>query len=544
MLLAAFALVWRLCGGASVLDDGYVVALALRIARGDLPLADEQPLMSLGALPAVPGVWLWDHVVGTEGLVLASRVMYAVAALGVAAVAYRGLRTTFSRAASLAGVGAALFAIPYQVAAISYASVPVFVVIIGTAAGVALLRRPSAAWAVTLGGSAAVGAWLVPHLAPAFVVMVAVWLVLTRSPRLLLWGFGAAAAVSVVAATLLVAVVGVDGIRAAVDFTLSLRSDMTPLERVVRAAGTYRMFAQTGYLPVALCLLATAIAGVRASWRPARVAFSALACLAAAALSAASVAVGQPVVWFGTTASALTSVLVIVLAVAVTGELVHVHQRGGIALAAAAVATGGVASLLTAATTASGPHYSAHGGVLAGALMVLAAMWVRMAAEVSPRLAVVAAAVPVTCIASAWWVQPFGDAPIWQLDTRIASGPWSGLLTTRERAADLEWLQSVVEQHAEPQQGVLFIGFPGGYLIGHQRMDTNTLFITPEYDQGAATVAWLERTGRRPSLVVAAPFETDSSAGQPDDPLRRWVTEHYTPAVVEARGSVWLLQHQ
>ena len=142
--------------------------------------------------------------------------------------------------------------------------------------------------------------------------------------------------------------------------------------------------------------------------------------------------------------------LVVVLAVAVAGELVHSRQTTDVTVAATAVATGLVAALITAATTASGPQYSVHGSLLAGALMVLVALWVRMASAVTPRARWLAAAIPTCCIASAWLLQPTGDAPTWQLDTRIASGPWSGVTTTSARAADLTWLQAAVDEHARP----------------------------------------------------------------------------------------------
>ena len=538
VVVAVAAVAWRLAAGASYYDDGYVVALALRIARGDLPLADEQSLTSLGALPAVPGVWLWDQLVGTEGLVLASRVLFALVSVAVGTIAYRGMRTTFSRPASLAGVGAALFAIPYQVAGVSYASAPVFALLIGTAAGVALLRTHSTGWAVAVGASGACGAWLVPHMAPAFVGMVACWLLLTRSRRLAMLGLGAAAVVSVVAAVLLLSVVGIDGIRSAVDYTLGTRADRTPVDRAAQAVGTYRMFTQTGYLPVTICIIGTAVAGLRASWRPARVALSALACLAAAALSAASVVLGQPVVWFGTTASALTPVVVIILAIALAGEFVHSRERAAAALAATALATGAVAALVTASTTASGPQYSVHGSLFAGALMVLVALWVRMAAAVGSRAVIMTISVPLIAIASAWFLQPFGDAPTWQLTTRVDSGPWRGVMTTPGRAADLAWLQESVIEHATPGEGVLFLGFPGGYLVGDQRMDTNALWLTDDIHDDKATFAWMERTGRRPSVViVSAP---DPDAEHSADGLRRWVASNYTLADSGQLGAVWV----
>jgi hypothetical protein len=111
-------------------------------------------------------------------------------------------------------------------------------------------------------------------------------------------------------------------------------------------------------------------------------------------------------------------------------------------------------------------------------------------------------------------------------------------MTTSERAADLAWLQAVVHEYADPGAGVLFIGFPGGYLFGDQRVDTNAMWMTEEPHDEGATFRWMDRTGRRPSLVVTTP--ADPTARLPTVALRRWVEEHYTPVDVDQRGTVWV----
>ena len=89
-----------------------------------------------------------------------------------------------------------------------------------------------------------------------------------------------------------------------------------------------------------------------------------------------------------------------------------------------------------------------------------------------------------------------------------------------------------------PAEGVLFIGFPGGYLFGDQRIDTNAMWTTEEqHDEGAA-FRWMDRTGRRPSVVITTPVEPTAQGST--KALRRWVEEHYTPVEVDKQGTVWV----
>ncbi len=89
-LLAAGS--WRASVGLDLGDGSHVVGLGMRLAQGDLPLADEMNLQALGSLPAVPFVWVWLQVVGNEGVILASRVSFAVVAALAGWVSWRALR--------------------------------------------------------------------------------------------------------------------------------------------------------------------------------------------------------------------------------------------------------------------------------------------------------------------------------------------------------------------------------------------------------------------------------------------------------------------
>ena len=90
-------LLWRVRLGADVGDGTHVVALAMRMAQGDVVLRDEMNLQALGSLVAVPFVWVWLEVVGVGSIVLASRVFYLVLASMAGLVCYRARRTRLPR---------------------------------------------------------------------------------------------------------------------------------------------------------------------------------------------------------------------------------------------------------------------------------------------------------------------------------------------------------------------------------------------------------------------------------------------------------------
>src|SRR5690606_13633620 len=82
-------LFWRAMLGLDMSDEAHVVALARRVATGAVPFRDEMNIQMLGSLPAVPFTWLWLNVVGTDGLVVASRVFFLVLCAGTLVIASR-----------------------------------------------------------------------------------------------------------------------------------------------------------------------------------------------------------------------------------------------------------------------------------------------------------------------------------------------------------------------------------------------------------------------------------------------------------------------
>src|ERR671910_3797175 len=156
VLLAIFAGWWSTLG-ADLSDDGHNIALAWRMSLGDSPFADEMNLRATGSLLAVPFTWVWTHLIGMTGLVLASRIFFVAVAFGVGFLAYRALRTTLRPVTAAIAVAAPLMALPYHLGQISYNTMPMFGLVLGTAAGFAAVVRRDRRWAFTSGAAVAVG---------------------------------------------------------------------------------------------------------------------------------------------------------------------------------------------------------------------------------------------------------------------------------------------------------------------------------------------------------------------------------------------------
>lgn len=525
---------WRLTLGASAEDDGHVVALALRVARGDLPLGDEMNFQVLGALPAVPFVYGWDRVVGTEGIVLASRVAYLLFTVACGAVAYRALSSRYPRSAALVGVVTALLGIPYQLPVISYTSVPLNALVVATAAGLATVHTRSGRWAVIVGLASAVGAVAAPQLAPAFGLLALATIYLVRDRRTALLVLMGVFAVSLPFVVWLLWGLGVEQLEAAIDFTLGYQSErLSPAERVARMAGTYGMLRYPSYWPLLLGLVLVVVGHLRPRWRVLTLLGSSLALCCAVLLPVLAVAEVIPMLWFGNTGAGLEVILVLVLAVTVVPPLA---TRGGGRGRDVAYAAGPalVAMVIHASTTNSGPQYSVHGAGLAGLFMVLVAEWVGFATGFRiGRIRWAAALLPSVGMAVLLLALPFQEPPAWRLDSRVDHGPWRGLMTTSERARDLGLLVSTVQATTDGGRGLLVMGYPGAYLAAQGPMDTHILWLDDYGQANAAGLRWIEQTGRVPDVIlISESLEQgpDADTWPVRDPLRGWVAERYRPA--------------
>ena len=178
--------------GVSFFDDSHYVTVSLRLAQGARPFADEMSMQSLGFLPAAAFTWLWTHLFGLTGLVMAFRLFYVVLAGAVATLAYRQLARSFRPAVAALAVTVPLLCPPFNLLAPGYNLMTSLGLLAATAlAHRALMERhvPAAAGA----GVALVFASIVyPPMAVVCAVFVIVFAVLARDRRLVITMLAAA----------------------------------------------------------------------------------------------------------------------------------------------------------------------------------------------------------------------------------------------------------------------------------------------------------------------------------------------------------------
>ena len=548
-------LAWRLTLGASTEDDGHVVALALRLSRGDAPLGDEMNLQATGAFLAVPFVWAWDHTVGTTGIVLASRVWFVAVAAVVGLVTARALRTRYAAVPAAVATVAALFGLPYQLPLVSYSSVPVLALVLAAASGIALRQTRSPAWAAVLGVSTAMGTVASPQLAPAFALALAVGVVRVRRTRPRVVALATSGGLVAVAAAWVLLVAGPEPVADTMRYLVAVRSEgLSPLGRLARAVGTYEMLRFPLYWPLLGCVGLTAVGCARREWLPLRIGASAAGIAWATVVTVAAALGFLPQLWFGNTVAALESLLVLTLMLPVLAELRWSPGPGDAGDLVAAAVPGLVAAAIIAATTNSGPTYAVHGAALGGLLLVLVVQWSTAAGRlvterpVRPSRALRAvAALPAVAMVLGLLALPFDEPGSLRVDTRITTGPWAGLVTTAERAVQVTALSSTVHDVTRGGRPVLVLGASGGYLAANGPMATPSVWLD---DHGAANrwaLDWFLRTGRTPDVVVVTAAADERAGGAAAwagrDPLRAWIATAY-PVQREVPGVGTVLERR
>lgn len=544
VVVAAVVLVvlaWRLTLGASADDDGHAVALALRLSRGDIALADEMNLQVTGSLLAVPFVWAYDHLVGTTGIVLASRVWFVAVAVVVGLVTARALRTRHAAPAAAVATVAALLGLPYQLPLVSYASVPVLALVLSAASGIALRQTRSPGWAAVLGGATAAGTVASPQLAPAFAVALLIGIVRVEGARPRLVAAATSVALLTVTAAGLLLTAGPASIADSLRFLLAVRGDgLPPLARLGRALGTYEGLRFPLYWPLIASLAVTALGCARPGWRAVRIVASAAGVLWATAVTVAAALGVLPQLWFGNTVAALESVVVLTLALPVVAELRWSRRPGDVGDLVAAAVPSVLAAAVIAATTGSGPEYSVHGAALGGLLLALAAQWATAAGTlgVAPertsargRATLALSAVPAVAMALGVLALPFHEPGSLGVDTRVTAGPWAGLVTTRSGAARLTTLTATVEDATRGGRSILILGAAGGYLATNGPMATPAIWLENYGAANQKALDWFGRTGRTPDAVLVTSRAEDSAGGAAAwvkvDPLRAWIQTAY-----------------
>jgi hypothetical protein len=538
LLLLIFAGWWSTLG-ADLSDDGHNIALAWRMSLGDSPFADEMNLRATGSLLAVPFTWLWTHLFGMTGLVLASRIFFVAVAFGVGFLAYRALRTTLRPVSAAIAVTAPLMALPYHLGQISYNTMPVFGLVLGTAAGFAAVVRRDRRWAFISGVAVAVGVMSFPMiLIGGAILLMAVAISSRRRDVVGSLALGSLAVLVPFGLWLLFGIspslVG-DTLR----FTLDAQALVPPIEQ--RGSSVLEVY--------------TFNLGLRKYWPMWGAAFVAALPLLPDRIRAAAIATvpvlaavpslhimfnGLPGVAFGRLAGIYVTVVSLALLLPVSVWAVQRRRRDIVVLICLSLPVALVQVPLIAATTASGPNWGVHVIGVCSLLMALAAGWCEMVAELVPSTQPLIGVLLIVAIGLLLAFKPFKDPFPWLATTRISTGAFAGISTDAAGAARINETSAAAERWVEPGEGVLLYGLAGDYLLTRGDPVTNILWLGNLGGASQATLDYFERSGRTPDVVFVNRGLVDQLGGYDvlasRDPLIAYIIADYH--VVDPEASV------
>jgi len=549
MLAVGLALGARARLGLDLGDGTHAVELALRLARDDLPFRDEMNLQVLGAWPAVPFVWVWSHLVGLDGIVLASRIYFVALSIGVAALTWWAVRGFTGRV--VAGFAAVTAVVPtaYNLQLVGYNTTPALLYLVGASSAAGAIARGSLGWAVLGGSAAALGAVSHPVTTPAAAAVLLVGLACARGRVRIGLVAGAAGAAAVVVG-LAVAVWGIDHVRETLAFTSDYQGGGVDRLGRLRAWLAY-LGGELAQPAVAFALVLAVVAAVALARRSR---FAAPLLLAAVVLTAVQGLTRDAVTATYSIGSWLSPVLALVLCLVLLPAAVvtALRLRGMPArLLVIGLAPALVGAPTVAAFTASSPRWGAVGACLAPAVLAVTACallgLVRLQSldrhpdspepAPTPRrpfAAAMAGAVGVLVLGSlvaAHTATSFRDAPLARLDVAAPTGAYAGLLTSQRRADEVASAQAALRTCARPGSSVLAIGYPAAYLLGDVHVASPVTWLGDFGPSTSHVVRWLDTRGVTPDCVVHPTrwWGPEPAGGAAADPLRARVEAGYHP---------------
>lgn len=547
MVLVAWAC-WRTRFGIDEGDGAHSVVLGIRIARGDLPFVDETSTQATGSMLAGPFTWLWLKLVGSEGIVLVSRLLHVAVATVVGVVAYRALRPSVSPWVALVVPAAAMVPTAYNLVGLNYTTVPALAMVLATATGFAAVHRGSVPWAAVAGAAALLAGFTHPAMVAAAMVLLLVALVLARGARVRVALLAGVTLAGLAAGGWLLLAVGVDPVRETLAYTSDFQSARsTPGGRLRLLADTYReSLLSLAYLPMWVLALLASLPRIRAGVRG----LLALGVIVAAAGPSLLADTDQIVpLPFGRFTGVYAAVVVLGLALPAVAATVR-DRRGPIGiLVLLALPPALVAAPLLVATSSAHPAWGAVVTCLApafGVLAALPALLVDQDADFRSAPAAVAAAalIPLVAVAGLQTLTSFRDPEPWRQTATITEGPYRGIHATPERAQRVRDLARHVRRHARPEDSVLVWGNPAGYLFVPGRINTNKVWTPPWGAHNQFTVDYFEERGDLPDLVLLPAggqrLFGSREAWRRADPLVDLVLDRYD-AVKVRPGSPWLV---
>lgn len=531
LALALFA-GWRVRIGADVGDGTHVVALAMRMAQGDQVLADEMNLQALGSLAAVPFTWLWLHLVGVEGIVLASRVFYLVLAFSTGVVSYRALRTGLPAIAAFPAVVLMLLPTPYNLLVTSYNTMPVLALGLATCAAYAALTTRSSGWAAGAGVALLVAVLSHPSSLPAAAALALTLLALSRHRPVVIGVLAGGGTASLLVLLAITVGPGLSALQDTITYTAEYQAERAgPVARWDRAFRRYLDgLLAWRHLPAIMLACLALVPRLRWKWRALCVLGIPLALVVAAWTVVPPTIVNREPFGLLSGAFVLLAVTLMLLPVAVWAHGTAHHDSRLLILLTAPMALIGVISYsMVSSAGATWGVAAPPVQPLFGALGAGLVLW--LARHGSTVLGTFAAVALVSSLAVVHPLRTFQNPDPRQLSGRIPAGPLAGLATDAHYlAADCQ-LRAAVSTWIEPGESAFFYARSGGYAYSQASMDTNIVWIS---DFGAAnrwTVDWWDKTGRLPDVAFVYPAPVRAAGGweelAAEDPLIARLSEGY-----------------
>lgn len=538
VVLAIFACLWSTLG-ADLSDDGHNIALVWRLSLGDAPFADEMNTQALGSLLAVPFVWVWTHLFGTSGLVLASRLFFVAVAFGAGFVAYKALRTTLRPVTAAIAVAAPLMALPYHLGQVSYNTMPIIGLVVGTAAGSAAVLTQNRRWAFVCGAATALGVLAFPLVAVGGAILLLAVVALSRRWEVISFLVAGGLSISIPFILWILIGIGLSAVQETLQFTLDYQEVRLPVgERARLAVEAYSSnLGLAKYWPM---WAAAFVAAIPTFHRTMRATAAAAIPGLAAIPSIDAVINGQSEVAFGRLAGIYAMGLSLALFVPVIVWVVQQRRHDLGILLALTVPVAIPQVPLIASMTSSGVAWGVHVIGVCSLLMALVVAWCEMVAEWVPRLQPIIVTSVVIVIGTLLVLKPFKDPFPWQLTTRITTGPFAGILTDSNGATRIDETVDAAERWVMPGDGVLLYGLAGDYLLTRGRPVTNIMWLGDFGAVNQSTLDYFARSGRTPDVVfvnrglVEAKGGYDALARQ--DPLIAYIVMNYH--IVDPQASI------
>jgi hypothetical protein len=466
-LLAAFTLAavgasyWRLYYGVDFTDEAWYVAVPYRFVLGGKPYVDELSVpQTTAAVLLYPFVWVYHSLAGRTGIVLFVRHLHFLVAAVVGVVVAACLRRVAGVAvAALAGLAAFLF-IPFDIPSVSYDSLGAGLFTAGSLLGYASLRQARARpWAGLCLGLAA---FAYPPLVLAVAVGCGVRLgLLPRARR--------QEALQVTLPALAIPAAGFAGLAAIAGPHRILADYRRSSHYLGQAGGLTKLHGIAAHLKETLplwWLLAAGLIMLAWSWRR----WPRLAALTVVALPLTTIPSEPRSYAASLNFVAHAGFLALPLALGLR------ERRSTVELMAVVWLPALVGGILTA-------YSSANGGVNFGVGFLPAlVVTVVLAGSAVEKLAGAPILEAAPALLVAGLLLYFGILPVYRdgslssLDTRVASGPYAGLFTSRAKDAFLVRFDRDLRGVGAGCTIAFFNDFPAGYLLTAARPDTSAVW--------------------------------------------------------------------